>query len=121
MDHDQASDIIRQLSDGFDPDTGREFPADSPFQHPQIVRALYVARRALDRAATAANRARSRPRAEHAGLPWTREEDDALGKAHDEGISIKDLAVRHKRSLGAIKARLAGLGKIAPGESRFRV
>ena len=42
MNHEQASDIIRQLADGLDPISGRALALDDPCQHPQIVRALFV-------------------------------------------------------------------------------
>ena len=119
MDHEQASDIIRQLADGLDPNTGQPFPMDSPFQHPQIVRALYVARQALDRAPAA--HAKAKPHAEHAGLPWSEDEDRELADAYDAGTPAKDLAGRHKRSTAAIQARLVKLGRIPATESRFRV
>jgi hypothetical protein len=119
MNHEQASEIIRQLADGLDPHSGQPFPTDSPFQHPQIVRALFVARQALDGAA--ASRGKAKPRAEHAGLPWSDDEDRRLADAYDAGTSAKDLAGRHKRSIAAIQARLVKLGKIPAAESRFRV
>jgi hypothetical protein len=119
MNREQASDIIRQLADGLDPNTGKPLPADSPYEHPQVVRALFVARQALDRAAAADGKAKSR--AEHAGHPWSDDEDRELGDAHDAGTPVKDLADRHKRSTGAIRARLVKLGKISAAESRFRV
>jgi hypothetical protein len=119
MDHEQASDIIRQLADGLDPNTGQPFPLDSPFQHPQIVRALFVARQALDRASAA--HVKAKPRAEHAGLPWSQDEDRRLADAYDGGTPAKDLAGRHKRSIAAIQTRLVKLGKIPATASRFRV
>jgi hypothetical protein len=119
MEYEQASDIIRQLADGLDPNTGQPFPTDSPFQHPQIVRALFVAGQALDRASSA--RGKARPRAEHAGFPWSDDEDRQLADAYDAGTPAKDLAGRHKRSTAAIQARLVKLGKIPAAESRFRV
>jgi hypothetical protein len=119
MNHEQASDIIRQLADGLDPISGRALASDDPCQHPQIVRALFVARQALDRGA--APERKVKPRAEHAGLPWSEEEDRTLAGAHDAGTPVKDLADRHKRSIAAIQARLVKLGKIPATESRFRV
>lgn len=118
MDHEQAADIIRQLGDGLDPNTGQPFPMDSPFQHPQIVRALFVARQALDRSSS--GRGKAKPRAEHAGLPWSDDEDRRLAEAYDAGTPAKDLAGQHKRSIAAIQARLVKLGKIPAAESRFR-
>jgi hypothetical protein len=119
MNREQASDIIRQLADGLDPGTGEPFPADSPYENPQVVRALFVARQALDRSVVSG--AKGRPRAEHAGRPWSEDEDRELADAHDAGTSVEELAAQLKRSTGAIRARLVKLGKIPATESRFRV
>ena len=119
MDNEQAADLVRQLADGLDPSTGEPLPADSPCQHPQIVRALFVARRALEGTSTG-DRARS-PRPEHAGNPWTGDDDRELAEAYDSGTAVKELADRHKRSKSAIRARLAKLGKVPATATRFRV
>ena len=58
MEKADALKIIQQLADGIDPHTGKAFGADSPYQHPDTVRALFVALRALD-----APPAASKPRA----------------------------------------------------------
>jgi hypothetical protein len=128
MDNEQAADIVRQLADGLDPRTGEPLAQDSPCQHPQVVRALFVARQALDRAtATGRNSQENQedpkknPDAEHAGLPWSEEEDRELADGHDTGTPVKDLALRHKRTVGAIQARLVKLGKVPATATRFRV
>ena len=41
-------------------------------------------------------------------------EDGFLGQAFDAGLSIAQLANEHQRSEGAIRSRLARLGKLAP-------
>jgi hypothetical protein len=119
MNHAEASEIVRQLADGFDPITGKSFRMDSPYQHPQIVRALFVATQALERAATTTRKTKAS--AEHAGRPWSADEDRELAAAHDQGTPVKDLAANHKRSEGAIQARLVKLGKIPAEQTRFRV
>jgi hypothetical protein len=116
-----AVKIIQQLADGTDPHTGKSFGADSPYQHPDTVRALFVALRALD-APAAATPAAGKPRgaapAENApsnsGKPWSDDEDQALAAAFDAGKKILELATAHQRSRFAIEARLAKLGKIEP-------
>ena len=69
MDEEQALDLIRPLADGILPTTGEALPADSPFQHPNIVRALYLAVRALE--AEAERRTRQRHLPGNAGKPWS--------------------------------------------------
>src|SRR3979411_2326718 len=73
-----ALKILQQLADGTDPHTGKAFGADSPYQHPDTVRALFVALRALDAPAAAtapAGKQRTAAPAEnapsHSGKPWS--------------------------------------------------
>ena len=115
-----ASKILQALANGVDPHTGNAFPAGSPYQHPDTVRALFCALRVLEApaapavpAAPAAPRSRAAQGApENAGKPWSDAEDQALASGFDAGTQINDLAVAHKRSRVAIEARLAKLGKI---------
>ena len=122
-----ALKILQQLADGTDPHTGKTFGADSPYQHPDTVRALFVALRALDAPAAApapAGKQRAAP-AESApsnsGKPWSDDEDKALAAAFDAGKQILELATAHQRSRFAIEVRLAKLGKIEqPANMRGR-
>ena len=112
-----ALKILQQLADGTDPHTGKTFGADSPYQHPDTVRALFVALRALDAPAAApAGKQRTAAPAENApsnsGKPWSDDEDKALAAAFDAGKKILELATAHQRSRFAIEVRLAKLGKI---------
>jgi len=113
-----ALKILQQLADGTDPHTGKAFGADSPYQHPDTVRALFVALRALDAPATAAPAGKQRTAApaenapSNSGKPWSDDEDKALDAAFDAGKKILELATAHQRSRFAIEVRLAKLGKI---------
>ena len=114
-----AFKILQQLADGIDPHTGQVFGADSPYQHPDTVRALFVAVRALDASsapAAPAPKQRAAAAAENSpsnsGKPWSDDEDKALAAAFDAGKKILDLATAHQRSRFAIEVRLAKLGKI---------
>jgi LmbE family N-acetylglucosaminyl deacetylase len=48
MEINKALEIIKALSEEIDPHTGEIFPPDTPYQHPDTVRALYKAIDALD-------------------------------------------------------------------------
>ena len=121
MDFEQASDIVRQLADGLDPSTGEPLSPGDACQRPQVLRALYAARRALEQAQRPAGLRSQRPRPENAGRPWSDEEDGRLADAHDSGTSPEELARRHGRSAAGIRARLVKLGKLPPAESRYVV
>ena len=122
-----ALKILQQLADGTDPHTGKAFGADSPYQHPDTVRALFVALRELDAPAAAAPAGKQRTAAavesapSNSGKPWSDDEDKALAAAFDAGKQILELATAHQRSRFAIEVRLAKLGKIEqPANMRGR-
>lgn len=48
MEKEQTLRILNALANGVHPATGEKFAADSPYQHPDTVRALFEAMRAVD-------------------------------------------------------------------------
>ena len=115
MENATALNIIQQLANGIDPHSGEVFRADSPYQHPDTVRALFTAVRALEAQSALRQRAAGAENApQNAGKPWSSGEDEALASAFDAGKQIPELATQHQRSRFAIEARLAKLGKIEP-------
>ena len=115
MERETALKIIQQLANGVDPHTGEVFRADSPYQHPDTIRALFIALRALETQSAPKPRAAGNEKApQNAGKPWSSDEDKALVAAFDAGKQIPELAAQHQRSRFAIETRLAKLGKIQP-------
>ena len=114
MERDQTLRILNALANGVHPATGEQFAADSPYQHPDTVRALFAAMRSVEGAATAAPRADRRPGLPEtgAGSRWSEEEEQRLISGFDAGKSIETLAQAHSRSRAAIEARLVRLGKL---------
>lgn len=106
----EAKQIIESLANGIDPETGEILPAKSTLNSPTVIRALFIAVNALDTAAKHADRNKSVPAM--AGRPWGDEEGQALLAAFDAGATVKDMAAKHARTLGAITSRLVHLGKI---------
>jgi hypothetical protein len=115
MDTEQALKAIRDLADGTDPWSGKAFPADAPYQHPDTVRALYLAAEALEEASKRESRTQNAP--PNAGKPWSKEEEARLAQGFDQDRSIEALAQDHGRTPFAIQARLEKLGKIEPSGS----
>jgi hypothetical protein len=111
VDVDRALEIVRCLADGVDPHTGEILPNDSPYQHPDAIRALYKAieamARARERADRSAARVASSPRA--AGTPWSGDEDENLRREFAENKSVAQIAASHGRTQGAIASRLLRL------------
>ena len=109
MDKSEGIKILKQLADGVDPYTGEVFPVDSPYQHPQTVRALFFAVMALEGMNDKQPNLDNGP--SNAGKSWEPDEDKQIIASFDNGMSIKDLVLKHQRSRGAIQSRLIRLGK----------
>ena len=110
MDRSEGLKILKQLADGIDPYLGEQLPEQSPYNHPQTVRALYHAIMAIEKMKDSASSIH--PRLVNAGKPWEQAEDDQLKEESVQGLSIKELAHKHQRTAGAIEARLVKLGKV---------
>jgi hypothetical protein len=110
MDQAQALVLVRALANGVDPETGEVFPAESAYQRPQIVRALYEAAAALERIERFERRRAQMPA--KTGEPWSEEEDRKLLAAFDAGRALQELAAAHERTMGAVRARLLKYGRI---------
>ncbi|GEL78739.1 hypothetical protein [Tenuibacillus multivorans] len=110
MDTDKAIEIVNLLANGVDPETGEVFPNNSPYQHPEVIRSLFLAIKALEKMDKSEKRQKRLPR--NAGKSWTEEEEYLLVKAFDEGKSINELSEVHKRTKGSIRSRLIKLEKI---------
>jgi hypothetical protein len=110
MNETQALHIVESLANGVDPETGEVYPPDSPYQRAHIVRALFVARQALEQASESERRRQALPA--NTGKPWAEDDDARLSAGYDEGKSLTDLAREHDRTRGSIQARLVKLGKI---------
>ena len=106
----EAQQIIDTLAKGVDPETGEVLPPSSCLNSPHVIRALFVASKALDVAIRKTEINEARPG--KAGKPWTEAEDAQLLKAFDEGAAVADLASIHERSEGGITSRLVRLGRI---------
>ncbi|HRF74164.1 MAG TPA: hypothetical protein PL117_15450 [Accumulibacter sp.] len=106
----EARKIIDALANGIDPETGEILPEQSTFNNPQVIRALFVAAKALDNAERRAERDNSLPG--NAGRPWSDLEDQQLLALFDTGKPFQEITARHGRTPGAIAARLVRLGRI---------
>jgi len=119
MDESKAHNIIAALANGVDPLTGKVFPADSPYQAPDIVRALYVAAQVLDAKVRNPGRAKGELPA-NAGKPWNDDEDRRLLVQFDNGQSVQELARAHARTVAGIQARLERHGRLQPQAGQER-
>lgn len=115
MDDNKALSIVSALANGVNPQTGEMFEVDSPYQAADVIRALYVAVRALEMSKRSKTRG-VRPRMPgNAGKPWAEHEDVELLEKFDAGVSVAQLAQAHDRTMAGIQARLERHGRL-PGQ-----
>jgi hypothetical protein len=120
MDDQQALTIISALANGAHPTTGELFSADSPYQMPDVIRALFIAQRALEARQpsrvqrTSQTETRASSTSTNAGKPWSNDEDKQLLAAFDADTSLADLARRHGRTINGVRARLEKHGRMEP-------
>ena len=114
MEYPEALEILRDLSDGIDPNTKRPLPADSICQRASIVRALCTAVSVLS------SRERTRSRKlrlpSNAGKAWSKEEDAEICEEFGRAENMFSIASEHNRTVGSIAARLVKLNKLSPDE-----
>lgn len=116
MEREQTLKILNALANGVHPATGEIFDANSPYQQPETVRALFEAVRLIETVPIA----REGQNAERRGgdvsaspfVRWTAEEEERLAAGFDAGRTSAELAKLHNRSRAAIEARLLKMGKI---------
>lgn len=121
MELNQSRRIVNTLAQGVHPTTGEVFPPESPYNDPEVIRALFFV---LESVKVTGGQKKSieerrrdnlelgRPR--NAGLPWT-EEDRALVKSRFQaGTSIENLAAELERSSAAIVAEVIRQDLVPP-------
>jgi hypothetical protein len=118
MDDTKTVAILSALANGVNPMTGEIIASESPYQHADVVRALYTA---LERVkGVELPKAKARPaRAEglsNVGKPWSDEEDRRLLAEFDRGRRPNDIAQEFRRTLAGIEARLEKLGRLSAKE-----
>ena len=118
----QALSILSALADGIDPNSGEVFDDASPYNQPNVIRALNLAVTLVERELE-----RDGPRFDpnaalhrNRGELWTRAEDAELTAAFRAGESTNRMALLHGRTPSAIYARLTHLGLVASGGSSGR-
>ena len=114
MEKSKAIEILKLLADGVNPVSGEQLDKNHVINEPDVIRALNTAVETLASEEMRLRRQRDLPK--RVGKPWSENEDKALVKAFDKGISLNDLVIKHARTRGAIRTRLIRLGKIAPDD-----
>jgi len=109
--------ILSALAHGVNPFTGEVAASDSPYQHPDVVRALYAAIDRFKQAETPKPRQRA-DLPSNVGKPWSDEEDRRLLAEFDRGRRPSELARELGRTLAGIEARLERHGRLSASERK---
>jgi hypothetical protein len=111
MNDEQALKIVSALANGIDPIRNEPMERAPVFQELDVIRALYVAVRALESTSRSRARASRRRMPANAGKPWSEEEDRQLLERFDAGQTLAQLAQAHDRTPAGIQARLERHGR----------
>lgn len=121
----EAREIVRTLANGIDPTTGEVLAPHSPYNDPDVIRALFVvhescrttkdSRKSLDERRRE-NEKMGRPR--NAGLPWTEETRNEVAAGFKEGRTFDDLAAHLERSASAVRLELIKQGLVESEDGR---
>jgi hypothetical protein len=121
MELQQARAILQTLAQGIHPVTGVLMDADSPYNEPSVIRALFAVDQALGTTEPKATKGPPERRATppNQGKPWAAEDDAKLDAAFAAGADLKPLAEELGRTPFALEARLVKLGRL-PARSGMR-
>src|ERR1700730_1887453 len=108
MEREQVLKILSALANGVHPLTGEVFAADSPYQHPDTVRALFEALRTMEgtRPRSVASDRKIGAIPANTFVRWTSSVQNRRSAGFDAGKNSLELAKLHNRSRAAIEARL---------------
>ncbi|MEJ6473016.1 hypothetical protein [Pseudoalteromonas piscicida] len=108
MDKVKAFSIVEALANGVDPITGEVMDASSPYNHPDIIRALFLIlntqpkkhiKKTLEQRQTE-NIAKRLPK--NHGLPWSQEAIDQVIALFNSQTAVADIAERFARKPNSI-------------------
>jgi hypothetical protein len=114
----RARQILQSLIQGVNPFDGEELPDGSILQQADVLRALLAGVSALEEGEARAERRSQMP--ENMGRPWNAAEQEQLMTAFNEGEPLSEIALRHRRTLRAIEARLEKFGVISADQRSTR-
>ena len=106
-DNNKLLGFIDILLNGIDPWSGELFEKDHFMNCREMKEILLVAQIAMQK-----QNQKIKNKPVNSKVTWTNEEENLLVERFKEGISAKELAKLHGRSIGAVKARLLKLGLI---------
>ena len=120
MDIKEATDILEILANGIEPSSGNKIPAGSPYNSPDVIRALYTCINYIKHPPKRQRKSVEEKRAENikkglpqnSGMPWTEDLKMDLVSQFKSGIQPNALSRKFERTRGAIISELKKLGEI---------
>jgi len=113
MELNQSRQIVNTLAQGIDPTTGEVFPQESPYNNPEVIRALFSILEGVKFAKRPTKSVEERRRdnlelgrPENSGLPWADEDRALIRTGFQDGMAVEKLAGTLGRSSGAIVAEI---------------
>lgn len=117
----ESQNIVKTLAEGIHPVTGEVFPADSPYNDPEVIRALFSVLGFVKQAKRPRKSIEERRkenlevgRPGNSGLPWTEDDRALVRSGFQDGIAIKKLAASLERSSAAIVAEVIRQDLVPP-------
>ncbi|KFX01153.1 hypothetical protein [Pectobacterium carotovorum] len=117
MELSEAKDIVTALINGIDPTTGEVLPEGSPYNDPQVIRALFTVWSTIETKKTLEEKQHENIQAgrpKNAGLAWNEESKALLASKFQNGTSIDELVTNFERTKGSIVSELMKQGLIEP-------
>jgi hypothetical protein len=121
MELNESRNIVRTLAQGVHPTTGEVFPPESPYNDPEVIRALFAILECVKQLRRPGKSLDERRRENvevgrpvNSGLPWTEEDRAVVKSGFQEGMTIEKLAATLGRSSGSIVAEVIRQDLVPP-------
>ena len=121
MELNESRQIVNTLAQVIDHATGEVFPPESPYNDPEVIRALYSILESVKFARRPRKSVEERRRdnlefgrPKNSGLPWTDEDRALIRTGFQEGMAVEKLAGTLDRSSGAIVAEIIRQDLVPP-------
>lgn len=118
----QAAQLLEQLALGTDPRTGAALAEGDACTAPEVIRALFIARNALQGKSEPARKGpvvRNGVMLANVGKKWSGDEIDTLLQQFQAGTPLGRIAAQLGRTDGSIVARLVHAGALPDRESGY--
>jgi hypothetical protein len=109
----EALKVLNLLARGIHPANGEMLDDGGCWNHPSVIRALLFATDYLsEMGPTSQGDEKSKSSQDRSGKAWSPQEDSELSIGFERQETLQHLSKRHKRSRGAIIARVSHLGLV---------